>query len=171
MLAKPLHFSNLTLDDPNYDEDVTTRGMPDSDTRLMQMLAAQAQHLGGEAFGDVDAIAADEKLSEKEKKTMLQKALVMSASNGDLENVKKILSGKARPFVDLNAPDEDGTPSLVYASCFVSVQLEIDTHVTTIADNIYLGSRNRGASSGRCWGGCGQTRSQLLEPLDVGNDE
>lgn len=120
MLAKPLQFSNLTLDDPNYDEDLTTRGVPDSDTRLMQMLAAQAQHLGGEAFGDVDAIAADEKLSEEEKKTMLQKALIMSASNGDLENVKKILSGKARPFVDINAPDEDGTPALVYASCFVS---------------------------------------------------
>ncbi|KAI6092763.1 hypothetical protein F4821DRAFT_266796 [Hypoxylon rubiginosum] len=118
MLAKPLQFSNLTLDDPNYDEDLTTRGVPDSDTRLMQMLAAQAQHLGGEAFGDVDAIAADEKLSEEEKKTMLQKALIMSASNGDLENVKKILSGKARPFVDINAPDEDGTPALVYASCF-----------------------------------------------------
>ncbi len=86
----------------------------------MQMLAAQAQHLGGQAFGDVDAIATDDKLSDDEKRTMLQKALVMSASNGDLENVKKILGGQARPFVDMNAPDEDGTPSLVYASCFVS---------------------------------------------------
>lgn len=120
MLAKPLQFNNLSLDDPNYDEELT-KGAPDSDTRLMQMLAAQAQHLGGEAFGDVDAIAADEKLSDEEKKTMLQKALVMSASNGDLENVKKILGGKARSFVDINAPDEDGTPALVYASCFVSL--------------------------------------------------
>lgn len=115
--AKPLQFSNLTLDDPNYDENIAS-SMPDSDTRLMQMLAAQAQHLGGQAFGDVDAIATDDKLSDDEKRTMLQKALVMSASNGDLENVKKILGGQARPFVDMNAPDEDGTPSLVYASCF-----------------------------------------------------
>ncbi|OTB04319.1 hypothetical protein M426DRAFT_73492 [Hypoxylon sp. CI-4A] len=117
MLAKPLQFSDLTLDDPNYDEGLI-RGVPDSDTRLMQMLAAQAQHLGGEAFGDVDAIAGDEKLSDEEKKSMLQKALIMSASNGDVDNVQKILSGKARSFVDINAPDEDGTPALVYASCF-----------------------------------------------------
>ncbi|KAI1083866.1 hypothetical protein F5B20DRAFT_568476 [Whalleya microplaca] len=117
MLAKPLHFSNLTLDDPNYDEDLT-RGMPDSDTRLMEMLAAQAQHHGGEAFEDEDAIAGDEKLSDEDKRTMLQKALIMAASNGDLQHVKSILDGKAKEFVDINAPDEDGTPSLVYASCF-----------------------------------------------------
>lgn len=119
MLAKPLQFSDLTLDDRNYDQDLTT-SMPDSDTRLMQMLAAQAQHHGGEAFGDVDAIATDEKLSDEEKTSILQKALIMSASNGDLDNVKRILNGKARSFVDINALDEEGTPSLVYASCFVS---------------------------------------------------
>ncbi|KAI8964963.1 hypothetical protein F5Y11DRAFT_355246 [Daldinia sp. FL1419] len=117
MLAKPLQFSDLTLDDPNYDEDLT-KGMPDSDTRLMQMLAAQAQHLGGETFGDVEAIATDEKLPDEEKTSILQRALIMSASNGDLDNVNKILSGKAKPFVDINAPDEEGTPALVYASCF-----------------------------------------------------
>ncbi|KAI1460814.1 hypothetical protein F4805DRAFT_465318 [Annulohypoxylon moriforme] len=117
MLAKPLQFSNLALDDPNYDEDLT-KGMPDSDTRLMQMLAAQAQHLGGEAFGDVNAIATDDKLSDDEKKSMLQKVLIMSASNGDLDNVKRILEGKAKQFVDINAHDDEGTPSLVYASCF-----------------------------------------------------
>ncbi|KAI1447477.1 hypothetical protein F5Y02DRAFT_407438 [Annulohypoxylon stygium] len=131
MLAKPLQFSNLTLDDPNYDEDLT-KGIPDSDTRLMQMLAAQAQHLGGEAFGDVNAIATDDKLSDDEKKSMLQKVLIMSASNGDLDNVNKILTGKAREFVDINAPDDEGTPALVYASCFgheTVVQALIDAGV------------------------------------------
>ncbi|OTB11352.1 hypothetical protein K445DRAFT_68536 [Daldinia sp. EC12] len=117
ILAKPLQFSDLTLDDPNYDQDLT-KSMPDSDTRLMQMLAAQAQHLEGKTFGDVDDIATDEKLPDDEKTSILQKALIMSASNGDLDNVKKILSGKARSFVDINAPDEEGTPALVYASCF-----------------------------------------------------
>ncbi|KAH9908033.1 hypothetical protein F4778DRAFT_720044 [Xylariomycetidae sp. FL2044] len=117
MLAKPLQFSDLTLDDPNYDQDLT-RGMPDSDTRLMEMLAAQAQHHGGKAFEDEDAIATDEKLSDEEKRSMLQKALNMAASNGDLAHVQKILQGKAKAFVDVNAPDEDGTPPLVYASCF-----------------------------------------------------
>ena len=122
IVAKPLAFDNLTLDDPNYAEDLT-KGMPDSDTRLMEMLAAQAQHHGG-AFEDENAVATDEKLSEDEKRSMLQKALTMSASNGDLEHVNTILNGKARPFVDINAQDEDGTPPLVYASCFVSPDVE-----------------------------------------------
>ncbi|KAI1506603.1 hypothetical protein F5X99DRAFT_364923 [Biscogniauxia marginata] len=117
MLAKPLQFSNLTLDDPGFEGDLT-KGVGDSESRLMEMLAAQAQHHGGQPFDDADAIVADEKLSEDEKRSMLQKALNMAASNGDLEHVNKILTGKAKPFVDVNAPDEDGTPPLVYASCF-----------------------------------------------------
>ncbi|RYC64463.1 hypothetical protein CHU98_g1741 [Xylaria longipes] len=115
--AKPLEFSNLTLDDPDYDRHLT-RGIADSDTRLMEMLQAQAQHHGGQAFDDVDAVAEDDKLSEEEKKTMLQKALNMASSNGDIGQVTKILRGKAEAFVDVNALDEDGTPPLIYASCF-----------------------------------------------------
>ncbi|KAI0556142.1 hypothetical protein F4679DRAFT_569721 [Xylaria curta] len=115
--AKPLGFSNLTLDDPDYDRHLT-RGIADSDTRLMEMLQAQAQHHGGQTFDDVDAVAEDDKLSEEEKKTMLQKALNMASSNGDIGQVSKILRGKAKAFVDVNAPDEDGTPPLIYASCF-----------------------------------------------------
>ncbi|KAI1428006.1 hypothetical protein F5Y12DRAFT_782946 [Xylaria sp. FL1777] len=115
--AKPLQFNNLTLDDPDYDRHLT-QGIADSDARLMEMLQAQAQHHGGQAFEDVDAVAADDKLSEEEKKTMLQKALNMAASNGDIVQVSKILGGTAKAFVDVNAPDEDGTPPLIYASCF-----------------------------------------------------
>jgi ankyrin repeat protein len=43
----------------------------------------------------------------------------MAASNGNTEQVAKLLSGKAKEYVDVNAPDEDGTPPLIYASCFV----------------------------------------------------
>lgn len=86
----------------------------------MEMLQAQAQHHGGQTFDDVDAVAEDDKLSEEEKKAMLQKALNMASSNGDIGQVSKILGGKAKTFVDVNAPDEDGTPPLIYASCFVS---------------------------------------------------
>ncbi|KAJ8119896.1 hypothetical protein ONZ43_g3257 [Nemania bipapillata] len=82
------------------------------------MLQAQAQHHGGQAFDDVDAVAGDAKLSEEEKRSMLQKALNMASSNGDIAQVSKILGGKAKAFVDVNAPDEDGTPPLIYASCF-----------------------------------------------------
>ncbi|KAI0418734.1 hypothetical protein F5X98DRAFT_362960 [Xylaria grammica] len=115
--AKPLQFNNLTLDDPDYDRHLS-QGITDSDTRLMEMLQAQAQHHGGQTFEDVDAVAEDNELSEEEKKTMLQKALNMASSNGDTAQVSKIFAGKAKAFVDVNAPDEDGTPPLIYASCF-----------------------------------------------------
>lgn len=118
ILAKPLQFSDLTLDDPSYDADLA-KGVSDSDTRLMEMLAAQAQHHGGDGLEDADAVADDDRRPQDEKKSILQKSLAMAASNGDLVQVKKILGGKAKQFVDVNAPDDEGTPPLIYASCFV----------------------------------------------------
>ena len=115
VLAKPLQFSNLSLDDGNDD---VMKG--DSDARLMEMLAAQAAHRDGSASEDEDAVAGDDKLSEGEKRDVLQKALNMAASNGDVERIRRILGGKAKGFVDVNAPDEEGTSPLIYASCFVS---------------------------------------------------
>ncbi|KAI1167332.1 hypothetical protein F5B18DRAFT_659341 [Nemania serpens] len=129
--ARSLQYNNLTLDDPDYDR-YLTKGIADSDTRLLEMLQAQAQHHGGQTFDDVDAVAGDEKLSEGEKKTMLQKALNMASSNGDIVQVSKILGGKAKAFVDVNASDEDGTPPLIYASCFgheIVVQALVDAGV------------------------------------------
>lgn len=119
MLAKPLTFGDLSLNDTAYDEDAP-RGAQDSEARLMEMLAAQAAHSVGVGFEDEDAIASDEKLSETEKKDLLQKALTMAASNGNVESVRKILGGKGKEYVDVDTPDEDGTPPLIYASCFVS---------------------------------------------------
>jgi hypothetical protein len=119
MLAKPLSFSDLALNDPNYDEDLT-KGGPDSETRLMEMLAAQASHAASAAFDDEDAVAADGSRSDDEKRDVLQRTFIMAASNGNLESVNKILNGKARQYVDINAPDDEGTPALIYASCFVS---------------------------------------------------
>ncbi|KAK4240245.1 hypothetical protein C8A03DRAFT_42199 [Achaetomium macrosporum] len=116
IVAKPLSFSDLTLED-NYGEDLT-KGGPDSETRLMEMLAAQAAHAASAAFDDEDAIATDEQRSEDEKRDILQKTFIMAASNGNVESVNKILNGKARQYVDINAPDDEGTPALIYASCF-----------------------------------------------------
>lgn len=93
--------------------------MGESDARLMEMLAAQATHRQVSADDDVNEIAENEKLSEREKKDLLQKALNMAASNGDVERISSILKGKAKEFVDLNASDEEGTSPLIYASCFV----------------------------------------------------
>lgn len=118
MLAKPLSFGDLSLDDNNYGEDLTKGGL-DSETRLMEMLAAQAAHSAGAVFEDEDAVAADEKMSEDHKREVLQKALIMAASNGNVESVSKILNGPARKYIDVNAPDDEGTPALIYASCFV----------------------------------------------------
>ncbi len=125
VLAKPLQFGNLSLDDREYDEDLTTQKIGDSDTRLMEMLAAQAAHRDGSASEDEDAVASDDKLSEDEKRDTLQKALNMAASNGDVERIERILNGKAKEFVDIDAPDEEGTAPLIYASCFVSQQIHI----------------------------------------------
>lgn len=117
MLAKPLQFSSLSLQEPDFDELGQRAG--DSDGRLMEMLAAQAAHRDGSVSEDEDAIATDDKLTDDEKRDQLQKALNMAASNGDVERIQRILSGKARGYVDLDAPDEEGTAPLIYASCFV----------------------------------------------------
>lgn len=117
MLARPLQFNNLSLSDDFGD---VSQRVEDSDSRLMEMLAAQAAHRDGSApDGDEDAIAADEKLDDAEKRTTLQRALNMAASNGDVERIQRILGGDARKFVDLDLPDEEGTAPLIYASCFV----------------------------------------------------
>lgn len=136
----------------------------------MEMLQAQAQHHGGQTFEDVEAVAEDDKLSGDEKKTMLQKALNMAASNGDITQVSKILNGKAKAFVDVDAPDEDGTPPLIYASCFVSRAAHPPISMAH-ADTSFTGTRKRCAGSCECRRGCGQARSKPLECSDVGYDK
>ncbi|CAG8026538.1 unnamed protein product [Penicillium salamii] len=121
--AKPLSFS-LALDDHSHDNEHDLRAhygrdLEDSDTRLMEMLAAQAAHREVDSLtADEETIATDEKLSDDEKRDILQKSLNMAASNGDVERVRKLVQGEARTFVDVNKPDEEGTVPLIYASCF-----------------------------------------------------
>lgn len=118
-MAKPLAFSNLSLNDNDFEGDIT-KGPKDSDARLMEMLAAQAAaHQAGHGAEDDSAIADDEKLTDDEKKDALQKSLNMAASNGDVEKITKMLAGKAKNYINVNTADEDGTPPLIYASCFV----------------------------------------------------
>ncbi|KAL6864217.1 hypothetical protein J3F83DRAFT_762040 [Trichoderma novae-zelandiae] len=117
VLAKPLNFGDLSLNDPN-ENDFIDSGPKDSDARLMEMLATQAAHRNEAALEDEDAIISNDRMTESEKKDILQRALTMAASNGDTERVKKLLEGDAKPFVDVNLADDDGTPALIYASCF-----------------------------------------------------
>lgn len=86
----------------------------------MEMLAAQAAHREVDSLSaDEETIAADEKLTDDEKRDILQKSLNMAASNGDVDRVRKLVQGQARTYVDVNKPDEEGTVPLIYASCFV----------------------------------------------------
>jgi hypothetical protein len=117
--AKPLAF-DLHLDTPTYDDEETTARLEDSDSRLMEMLAAQAHHReDGSSAEDEDAIATDQTLTAEEKKATLQKSLNMAASNGDVRRVRRLVGGPSKDFVDVNAPDDEGTVPLIYASCFV----------------------------------------------------
>jgi len=122
VLAKPLQFNSLTLDDDTYDDDLTTQKIGDSDARLMEMLAAQGRHRDENESEDEDAVAKNEKLSDEQKREVLQKALTMAASNGDVERIERILKGPAKEYVDVDRPDEEGTAPLIYASCFVSME-------------------------------------------------
>ncbi|KAI9811035.1 MAG: hypothetical protein M1826_003336 [Phylliscum demangeonii] len=116
--ALPFHF-RLPLDGPTYDDEATRRTLEDSEHRLVGMLAAQAAHRGDDSGAeDEDIIASDGKLSADAKRETLQKALNMAASNGDVDRIQRLVHGKARTFVDVNAPDEEGTAPLIYASCF-----------------------------------------------------
>lgn len=116
-IARPSNF-NLSLQEPDYDD--AQQDIADHDSRLAQMLAVQAK-----VSDDSDAaetaeenILDDRKLSDGEKRQMLQDFLFMSASNGDAERVGRLVRGKAALYIDVNAIDSEGTPPLVYASCF-----------------------------------------------------
>ena len=116
--SKPLSF-NLSLEDKEEYHDSSNQRLEDNDTRLMQMLAAQSAHKeDGSVTGGEEAIAADEKLSDTEKRATLQKSFHNAASNGDSEQVKNLLSGAVRKYIDINGQDEEGTAPIIYASCF-----------------------------------------------------
>lgn len=86
----------------------------------MGMLAAQAAHREDvpESHNE-EVIANDSKLEVQEKRRILQKSLNMAASNGDVERINRLTTGKAQEFVEVNQVDEEGTVPLIYASCFV----------------------------------------------------
>jgi hypothetical protein len=121
--ARALTF-DLHLDTPAYDDEETFARIQDNDSRLMEMVAAQAHHRADGSPGqDEDAIAMDEKLSVDEKKAALQKSLNMAASNGDVARIQKLVGGSAKQYVDVNQTDDEGTVPLIYASCFVGIHI------------------------------------------------
>ncbi|OJD32682.1 dil and ankyrin domain-containing protein [Diplodia corticola] len=107
--SKPLDF-DLSLDGPPPD---------DTGTRLTEMLEQQSR-LKHDSMneGQEDAVVKDPKLSDPEKRDLLQNSLNLAASNGDTLTVERFVAGPAASYVDVNAPDADGTPPLIYAACF-----------------------------------------------------
>lgn len=65
-----------------------------------------------------DDVLQDGKLSRDQKTQALQDLMFMAASNGDARRVERLVRGPASKLLDFNAVDAEGTPPLVYASCF-----------------------------------------------------
>ena len=117
-MTSPLAF-NLSLNEEPFPSDSFSH-IAASDSRLMEMLATQAAHRTDEATaGDEEKILADDALSESDKTIILHRSLHMAASNGDVDRVKRLITGRAKLYIDLNAADEEGSAPIIYASCFV----------------------------------------------------
>lgn len=116
--TKPLNF-NLSPEESDYGDGFSAPGADDSDSRLVQMLQNQARMKeDNPSIGDQEAVLADEKTSESDKKSILQSILTMAASNGEVDKVRSLVSGDAKKYIEIDAPDSEGTPPLIYASCF-----------------------------------------------------
>ncbi|QIW96320.1 hypothetical protein AMS68_001838 [Peltaster fructicola] len=114
LTSKPLNF-NLSLNEP---DDYEAFGGND-DARIAQMLATQTkspEDSTGEAAEE--EILHDDALSREQKTQALHELLFMTASNGDARRVQTLVRGKASDYIDINSVDTEGTPPLVYASCF-----------------------------------------------------
>ncbi|KAM3414348.1 hypothetical protein BST61_g10994 [Cercospora zeina] len=111
-IAKPF---NLSLNEP---DDAFDRDFGDDDARIAEMMASQARRQSDALESQEDEILQDEKLSREKKAQALQDFLFMAASNGDVSRVRRLVRGPASQFVDIDGVDAEGTPPLVYASCF-----------------------------------------------------
>ncbi|KAI1982530.1 hypothetical protein LOZ51_000720 [Ophidiomyces ophidiicola] len=172
--ARPLTF-NLALDDQTHDDDILFRTRygsraenghaEDNDARLMEMLAAQAAHRNAETVeANEDEIVADEKLPDEQKRDILQRMLNMAASNGDVDKVKKILSGEASKYVNVNLPDEEGTVPLIYASCFGHHEV-----VSTLLENgARVDEQDRNQWSALMWAMTNRHKTIAKSLLDYG---
>lgn len=118
-LARPSNF-NLSLNEPDRDDARTSQELAENDSRLAQMLSTQARidDEDDTAQAAEESILVDKDLSQSDKAQMLQDFLFMAASNGDSDRVQRLVTGQAASLVQVNAVDSEGTPPLVYASCF-----------------------------------------------------
>lgn len=113
--AKPPNF-NLALNEP--DDDAFGPDFGNDDTRVAEMFAAQALATDDESDVEEEEILNHAEWSRDQKVKALQDMLFMAASNGEVARVQRLLRGSASEFIEIDGVDEQGTPPLVYASCF-----------------------------------------------------
>ncbi|KAK9468766.1 hypothetical protein V1512DRAFT_203144 [Lipomyces arxii] len=111
------HTNETDNDDDDDDDDERVR---ESTRRLQLMLSATPPMPSpDEAEISVEMVLHDPGLSTDEKRDTLQHMLIAAASNGDTEQIRRLLDEQdSRSYVNVNIPDEDGTTALIYASCF-----------------------------------------------------
>ncbi|KAK5115571.1 hypothetical protein LTR62_001230 [Meristemomyces frigidus] len=116
-LAKPSFSLHLNHDDTH---DAFDGDFGNEDTRIAAMLAARARKPSDVDASETeeDEIMSDDRLSRDQKAQALQDYLFMAASNGDATRVQRLVRGKSSDLVEINGIDSEGTPPLVYASCF-----------------------------------------------------
>jgi hypothetical protein len=114
--AKPLTF-NLALNEPD-DDGAFGQGFGNDEARLAEMLVGSIQKTGDAGELEEEEILNDAHLSDEEKTKSLQDLLFMAASNGDARRVQRLVRGSASNLIRINDVDAEGTPPLVYASCF-----------------------------------------------------
>ena len=83
---------------------------------MLVVQARRGENDSGE--GEEEDVLQDEKLSREQKTQALQDFLFMAASNGDARRVNRLVRGRGSDLVGLDGVDAEGTPPLVYASCF-----------------------------------------------------
>lgn len=87
---------------------------------MAQMLNLQSRQGDGEDAGEAaeEDVLKDDKLSRDQKAKALQDFLFVAASNGDAQRIERLVRGPASDLVEIDAVDAEGTPPIVYASCF-----------------------------------------------------
>ncbi|CAK4025663.1 Dilute domain-containing [Lecanosticta acicola] len=113
-IAKPSNF-NLALQEP--DDDAYGRDFGNDEVRIAQMMAAKRKS-GDAGEQEEDEILENDKLNFDQKAEKLQEMLYLAARNGDVARVQRLVRGPASDLVDIDGVDAEGSPALVYASCF-----------------------------------------------------
>ncbi|KAI9225486.1 MAG: hypothetical protein DHS80DRAFT_20284 [Piptocephalis tieghemiana] len=97
-------------------------------------------------YDDIRRILGPTKMSEQEKRNRLNGIFARVCSNGDIDQVDAILRD-CKPWIDLNAQDDDGTTPLIYATCFGHV----DVAYTLLVAGAEVNAQDKSGWSALMW--------------------